>query len=162
MKEALSFKAQALDNTSPDFYQFGDELLKPEDQVARQQITNTISDVSRNGDYHLKDDGAELIVAGRTFLAQVSCKERDIAGRRASIVCCGEFAGDEDPAYQTETIIGAIHTFATRIGRTVESTHLEAVRNQLVDLKKKRSMRAPIVLLGLIVSLMILIAFLNY
>lgn len=162
MKGALSFKAQALDNTSPDFYQHGDDLLIPEEQVARQKITNAISDVSLSGNHHLKDDGAELIVFGRRFMAQVSCQERDTVGRRASIICCGEFTDDEDPAYQTETIIGAIHAFATRIGRTVEPFHLEAVRNELAVLKKKRSMRTPIVLLGLIVSLIILIAALIY
>lgn len=162
MKGALRFKAQALDNISPDFYQQGDDLITPEDQVARQEITNAISDVSRSGNYHLKADGAELIVVGQAFLAQVSCQERDEVGRRASIVCCGEFADDEDPVYQTEAITGAIRAFSKRIGRTVEPTHLEAVRNELTALKKKRLIRAPIVIAGLIVSFMILIAALSY
>lgn len=162
MKGALSFKAQALDNTSPDLYQIGDEVLNPEDHLARQQITNAISDISRSGDYHLKADGAELIAVGRTFLAQVSCQERDTVGRRASIICCGEFGEDEDPAYETELIIGAIHTFASRIGRTVEPLHLQAVRSELAVLKKKRPMHGAIFLFGLIVTLMILAAVLNY
>ena len=162
MKGALSFKAQALDNTSPDFYQLGEEVLNPEDLLARQQITNAISNISRSGDHHLKADGAELIAVGRTFLAQVSCQERDKVGRRASIICCGEFGEDEDPAYQTELIIDAIHTFAGKIGRTVEPVHIQAVRSELAVLKKKRPMRGPILLLGLIFTLMILIAVLNY
>lgn len=162
MKGTLSLKAQALDNTSPDFYQQGCDLISPEDQVARQKITNAISDVSRSGIYHLKADGAELLVVGRRFLAQVSCQERDKVGRRASIVCCGEFADDEDPAHLTESIVDAIHAFAARIGRTVEPIHIEAVRNELAELKKKSLMRPAIIFLGLIVSLMILISVLNY
>lgn len=163
MKGALSFKAQALDNTSPDFYQHGDDLLNSEDQVTRQKITDAISNVARSGHYYLKADGAEFIVLGPTFLAQVSCQERDKVGRRSSLICCGEFADDEEPAYQTEIIIDSIHNFATRIGRTVTPAHVEAVRNELVAIKKKRPIRVPItVLLGLIVILMIFIAALNY
>ncbi|WP_156784211.1 hypothetical protein [Sphingomonas sp. SKA58] len=160
MKDALYFKAQALDNTSPDLYQYGDSKVVPDEGVMRQQITDLISDISRRGSHHLRADGAELIVVDRAFLVQVSCRERDDAGRRASIICCGEFSRDDDPAEQSILIVGAIREFAARIERTVEPCHLKAIDDNLGDLKKKPTNRGiPIwvVLTLSIVALLILL-----
>nr|WP_294503901.1 hypothetical protein [uncultured Rhodopila sp.] len=133
MIRPLRFKAQALDNTSPDHYQIGDELLTVEDQAQRRQVTNMISEVARNGTPLLKAGGAELIFQHRDFLAQVYSEQRDHAGRRAPILCCGEFNHSDDP----QAIIQAIIGFAAKIGRTVDPGHIQAIRDKFAKSKKK-------------------------
>jgi hypothetical protein len=133
MSGPLKFQAQALDNTSPDHYQIGDELLSAEDQARRCQVTDMISEVAREGTPDLQADGAELIVKGLCFLVQVYSEQLDHAGRRAPILCCGEFSRSDDP----DAIIQAIHDFAAKIGRTVDPGHIKAIKGRLAGLKKK-------------------------
>jgi hypothetical protein len=134
MSRPLSFKAQALDNTSPDHYQIGEELLSARDEARCYQVTKTISEIARDGTLRLKKGGAELFVQRERFLAQVYSEQLDQVGRRVPILCCGAFGLTDDP----EAIIEAIHGFAAKIGRTVAPGHIKAVRDGLAEVKKKR------------------------
>jgi hypothetical protein len=149
MSRPLSFKAQALDNTSPDLYQIGDELLSVEDQARRRQVANMISEVAQEGTHLLKADGAELIVRRPCFLAQVYSEQLDHAGRQAPILCCGEFSHSDDP----QGIIQAIDGFAAKIGRTVDPEHIQAIRDHLATLKKKSRVLPLAVGIGIAVLL---------
>ena len=156
MSGPLSFKAQALDNTSPDHYQIGDEILPDEDHARPRQVTNVISEVARKGTPVLKAGGAELILQGPRFLVQVYSVERDRAGRRAPILCCGEFSRSDDP----QAIIQAIERFAKNIGRTVEPGHIQAIRDSLAKLKKSKSPAIPLAVgIGVAVVLAALMMF---
>ncbi|QCG92717.1 hypothetical protein E6C67_02035 [Azospirillum sp. TSA2s] len=137
MNGPLSFKAQALDNTSPDHYQISDELLPADDQTRRRQVTNQISEVAREGEVLLQANGAELIFHRSRFLVQVYSEQLDQAGRRAPILCCGEFNSNDEPRAECENLIQAIRGFATKIGRTVEPEHIQAISGRLAKLKKK-------------------------
>lgn len=133
MMGQLSFQAQALDNMSPDHYQIGDELLSAENQTGCIYVANMISEVAREGKSLLKAGGAELTVQRQRFLAQVYSEQLDRAGRRAPILCCGEFSRSDDP----QAITRAIQGFAAKIGRTVDPGHIQAIRGGLTELKKK-------------------------
>jgi hypothetical protein len=125
--EKLSFQMQALDNMSHDHYQIGEELLSDTDPF-RQLVTNTISDVARNGHLVFKSNGAELIIRGRLFLIQVYANQLDVVGRRAPIICCGEF----DKTTNSPDIIKAISAFAEKIGVTARADHLDVIGTVLV------------------------------
>jgi hypothetical protein len=125
--EKISFKMQALDNRSPDHYQIGEELLPANDPLL-QFVVATISDVARNGHLVFKSDGAELIIHGRLFLIQVYANQLDVAGRRAPIICCGEF----DKTTTSPDIIKAISMFAEKVGVTARADHLDAIGTVLV------------------------------
>ncbi len=145
----LNFKAQALDNTSPDHYQIGNECLRDGDLRRRRQVTNMISVVAREGAQFLKADGAELIVDGSRFLVQVYSEQLDRVGRRAPILCCGEYDRIDDLRTGSAAIIQGIHGFAEKIGRTVETAHIQAIEGKLTDLKSKHGAFSRGVLLAI-------------
>ena len=133
MTNSMQFKAQALDNVSPDNYQSAGRILTEHDQSGRLRVTEEISTISRLGRVQYKQDGAELILHGRRFLAQVISEQRDAAGRRAAILCCGEFDRRSDPADEAADLVDALGEFATRIGRSIDPTHLNAVQSAVAN-----------------------------
>ncbi|KPF86310.1 hypothetical protein IP70_08375 [alpha proteobacterium AAP38] len=143
----MSFKAQALDNTSPDHYQIDNELLTDDDEARCRQVTKAISEVALEGKRSLKADGAELITDRLRFLVQVYSEQSDRSGRRAPILCCGELDREDDLWAERRVIIDAIQSFAAKIGRTVERRHIQAIENELARKEKFKKRQMSFVLL---------------
>jgi hypothetical protein len=152
MTGPLRFKAQALDNASPDEYQAGGAMLLEHDRSGRLSVTEEISTISRLGKVHLKQNGAELILHGRRFLAQVVSEQRDVAGRRAAILCCGELDGRSDPAAEAAALVAGLMEFAAATGRSIEPMHLEAVRVAVANRAGARVSRGFLIGLAVIAA----------
>lgn len=133
----LVFKAQSLDNRSPDHYQIGDELISIEAESRRREITNQISEVALKGKFLFKSKGAEFIIHHSRFLVQVYSLQLDRAGRRAPILCSGELNRDDNLQFESRNIINAITKFAARIDRSIEPEHAEVIADVIANLKKK-------------------------
>jgi hypothetical protein len=120
----------------------------------RAEITQIISKVARRGKVIWKDGGAELIVyrsiSSGLFLIQAYSEALDQAGRRAPLLCCGEFDGLDNAPKQILEATTAIKNFANEIGRSVDPSHAlsfdgPAFRNRLqqwVEGLKKASSNA--------------------
>jgi hypothetical protein len=123
----------------------------------RAEITQIISKVARRGKVIWKDGGAELIVyrsiSSGLFLIQAYSEALDQAGRRAPLLCCGEFDGLDNAPKQILEATTAIKNFANEIGRSVDPSHAlsfdgPAFRNRLQQwvegLKKRRATQVGI------------------
>ena len=151
MIQDFYYKAQALDNTSPDHYKIGSNLVGEADDRKRSEITRAISEVARKGRVLWENDGAELIVyrpnRPKTFLIQVYSEGLDQAGRCAPLLCCGAFHDVNSIVKEILSATEGVKVFAKEIGRSVDPRHSlsmeePAFRGKLEqwedDLKKKR------------------------
>lgn len=151
MSQDFYYKAQALDNTSPDHYGIGGNLVGETDDGKRSEITRAISEVARKGRVLWENDGAELIVyrpnRPKSFLIQIYSEGLDQAGRRAPLLCCGKFHDTKSIVKEILSATEGLKVFAREIGRSVDPRHSlsmeeSAFRGKLEqwedDLKKKR------------------------
>jgi len=151
MTKDFFYKAQSLDNTSPDHYAIGSNLVGEVDDGSRSKITRDISEVARKGKVLWEKNGAELIVYSpnrpKKFIIQVYSEGLDQAGRRAPLLCCGEFDETNSVVEQILLATEGIKVFATKIGRSVDPRHSLSMRESAFrdkleqwedDLKKKR------------------------
>ena len=118
--EQVLFKAQALDNTSPDHYSVGDAIIDSHD--VRAGISGFINKIAIDGKTILKSKDIEVISLGKQILIQVMGNETDVVGRKAPIICvCSSNTS-------TVEIVSKIKGFASSIGRTID---VESVINAL-------------------------------
>lgn len=138
MKKRFILWAQALDNTSPDhFYDRGEEL-SVSDSSRREEAVSSVAIVIREGKRVYEDSGVLLTADAHHFVIEVPSIQRDCAGRFAPIVCYGAYSATIEDQLVTSVSVSLEH-FAKRIGRTVQSDHLNNVRSAFDDLKKKSS-----------------------
>ena len=138
MSDTMRFKAQALDNISPDHYQYNGELLG-EDSAWCGMITRKISEIAIDGIYLLKDEsGAEIMHHGGFTLIQCDSEQRDVAGRRAPILCYDVIVFGEDPSH----IVAGIVDFAKKIGRAVDQSQLQRIATKLKEKPRKSFLRS--------------------
>tara|TARA_R110000787_G_scaffold86057_11_gene183395 strand:+ start:10340 stop:10822 length:483 start_codon:yes stop_codon:yes gene_type:complete len=160
MNASLCFKAQSLDNTSPDHYQIGTDLLTDNDTIRRQEIADKIADIMRQRSFPLKSNGAELILYRRKFLAQVHAVQTDEAERRAPIICIGEFDQKRASRADVQCVIQALEDFAAKINRTIEPEHIKFLGSAFEQVNPARSVWPWILAIGLILSLILLTLYL--
>ena len=135
MNQCLILRAQALDNASPDLFEFVG-YNNPTDEPTQEQAARMIFAVIKGAKHVFDDNGMRLTVDDTHFVARVLCEERDIAGRGAPIVCYGEcdlLCTDT----LSDNVVTALVGFAERIERTIQPNHLELVRKYFDHLKKK-------------------------
>lgn len=137
MIATLGFKAQALDNVSPDHYHLNGKLLG-KNTNREGWITREISEIAINGTYLLKDaDGVEIIQHNGYVLMQCYSEQRDAAGRSAPVLCFGAITLGEDPQW----VIDEIVDFAKKIGRTVDQSQLQRIATKLKENPRKSFLR---------------------
>jgi hypothetical protein len=152
------FKAQALDNVSPDHYQVGEQIIGSDDQRQRAAVSARISEIALQGKVVVKTDDIEIILYRhdgiQSILVQIYSDQRDVAGRIAPIVCCGDISCGAD----LSGIVLAIIRFARNIGRTVDRErhiHLDA-KLAALSTKQRRVFTSKKVLLGAAVVVAVL------
>ena len=153
----LSFRAQSLDNQSPDPAEVNKHLLGKEDVEERQELAQKISKVSLDGTQIFLEDSHTASLHGDEFLLQTPSNQLDEAGRIAPLLCYG-CVPDEPLDSWPEDVVKAVVGFAERIGRTISDDNQEMVRLSVEAIilaqeeKKRRSrmrvMRKKLLALG--------------
>ena len=141
MTGKLIFWAQALDNASPDHFEMRGEELLSDDAVRRQEAVSLVSDVVKAGTRIFDAQGVQLTEDGRHFVVELPSAELDRAGRRAPIVCYGEYGSRVGDTLWASVAVG-LDDFAKRIGRNISPEHFELARESFETLKKKSSTRS--------------------
>lgn len=146
--------AQALDNASPDHFEFRGEALTADDTVRRQEGVSSVSTVIKKGTRLFDVSGVLLTADERNFVLEVPSAQRDRAGRTAPLVCYGEYDASEGDALGASAAV-ALDDFAKRIGRTLQPEHFELVRTSFKAREKKSSklVRAA----GIVVATLVLL-----
>ena len=145
---ALSFRAQSLDNQSPDPVEVNKHLLGKEDVGERQKLAQKISKVSLDGDQVFSEGSHTASLHGDEFLLQTPSDQRDDAGRIAPILCYGCVPDEPSDSWPGD-VVKALVDFAERIGRTVSDKSRKTAHrgvDVILNEKKKRWMRRRIML----------------
>lgn len=136
MTDKFIFWAQALDNASPDHFDVYGNNLAPDDTVQRQEAVSMVSSVIKNGT-RLFDKNSVLLTADAShFVLEVQSVQRDLAGRNAPIVCCGDYETITGNALGSSAVI-ALENFAKKIGRSLQPEYYQLVLASFDALKKK-------------------------
>lgn len=114
----LSFRAQSLDNQSPDPVEVNDQCLKEEDIDKRQELAKKISKVSLEGTQVFSEGVHTASLYGDEFLLKTPSDQLDDAGRITPITCYGRVP-TLPPASWSGDVVKAVVEFAERIGRTI-------------------------------------------
>lgn len=128
--------AQALDNSSPDHIAVRGAALDAEDSLRRQEAVSLVSHVIKDGVRIFESRGVRLTADNRHFIVEIPSAQRDLAGRTAPIVCCGEYDSSFEETLGAK-VADTLNEFARRIGRNLHSEQLELVRGSFAELKKK-------------------------
>ena len=156
---ALSFRAQSLDNQSPDPVEVNKHLLGKEDVGGRQELAQKISKVSLDGTQVFSEGSHTASLQGDEFLLKTSSNQLDEAGRIAPILCYG-CVPDEPLDSWLGDVVKAVVGFAERIGRTISEDNQEMVRlgvEAIISAKeqqKRRSRMRVILILVIVVAVL--------
>ena len=139
----LSFRAQSLDNQSPDPVEINKHLLGKEDLGERQELAQKISKVSLSGTQVFSKGSHTASLHGEEFLLKTPSGQWDDDGRTAPLLCYG-CVPDEPLDSWPGDVVKAVVGFAERIGRTVSPKN-QKIAHRGVDailaaVKKKRRM----------------------
>lgn len=129
----LSFRAQSLDNKTPDpvAVQVGNQIIPEEDMDKRQELAQNISEVVSDGTQVFSEGSHNAFLHGDRFLLETPPEELDDAGRVTSILCYG-CVPDKPPRSWSGNVVKAVIGFAERIGRTI-SPESRDIAGQGVD-----------------------------
>ena len=156
---ALSFRAQSLDNQSPDPVVANKRLLGKEDVRERQELAQKISKVSLDGTQVFSEGSHTASLHGDEFLLKTSSNQLDEAGRIAPILCYG-CVPDEPLDSWPRDVVKAVVGFAERIGRTISEDNQEMVRlgvEAIISAKeqqKRRSWMRVILILVIVMAVL--------
>lgn len=112
----LSFWAQALDNSSPDHFEYAGVEIPHANTHSREAIASQVSEAIRSGVELLKDESHRIIRNRTHLLVEIRGTERDKIGRAAPIVCLAD-AHDLRTAEKRAIILDELDRFSTAIGR---------------------------------------------
>lgn len=136
MKLNLIFWAQALDNSSDDYFE---ECNKEATDI---ESCNEISDkfflAKKNGETFCKKNDFELTRNQDSILIKLNSKEKDIKGRTTSIVCLCEDAFSNVDEFCSEfqkTMKNGSGGFADRVRRSFNE---ESINEIFSDIKKQK------------------------
>ena len=114
----LSFRAQSLDNFTPDPMEVNGRRLEAKDQEERQRLVQHISQVSISGTRVFSEGLISAFRRRNEFILEISSDQRDSAGRIAPIICYG-YVSEESEKSWPDDVVSAIRDFANRTGRGV-------------------------------------------
>ncbi len=138
MTEKFILWAQALDNVSPDHFDDRGEELSADASARRQDVVSLVSSVIKSGTRVYEVSGVLLTADNFHFVLEVPSAQRDNVGRTAPIICYGDYdAAIEDELGDSAVV--ALGAFVKRIGRTLQTEHINLVRDSFDSLKKKSS-----------------------
>ena len=133
----LWFRAQSLDNQSPDPVEFNNQRITEEDVGKRQELAQKTSKVSLDGTRVFAEGSHTASLHGNKFLLKTPSDQLDDAGRIAPLLCYG-CVPDEPPASWSSDVIKAMVGFAERIGRTISATTQETAHRGVEKIIKKK------------------------
>ncbi len=142
----LSFRAQSLDNKTPDpvAVQIDNQIIPEEDTDKRRELAQNISEVVSDGTQVFSEGSHNAFLHGDRFLLETPPEELDNAGRVTPILCYGHVP-DKPPASWSGKIVKAVVGFAEHIGRTISPESQEiaghGVDAILEETLKKNRMR---------------------
>ena len=114
----LSFRAQSLDNLTPDPMEVNGRRLEAKDQEERQKLVRHISQVSISGTQVFSEGPISAFRRRNEFILEIPSDQRDSAGRVAPIICYGRVSKESEKS-RPDDVVSAIRDFANRIGRGV-------------------------------------------
>lgn len=157
MKDKLILWAQALDNLSPDHFQMRGLELEIDNSNDRQEAVSLASKVTKFGVCIFDNGGVKLTIYRQHFVVKVLSIERDCAGRLAPIICYGGYSTDSDINTISDSVAAAIGEFALKIGRNIQSEHVELIRDSFKKLKKKLIVKKKIMIFFIVVIIILAI-----
>jgi len=160
MSRIIVYLAQALDNVSAAHVELEGASLKEDEKIRREEAVSRISYVKKKGKDIYSGDQVRLTGYRRLFVLEVPSAGTDVAGRRAPMVCYGQYPDSSDTEFASD-VVQEIQAFASRIGRSISSEALTNVQTSLEELKKKsikRNSRSKTIGVAALVCLGILLA----
>ena len=143
----LSFRAQSLDNQSPDPVEVKDRRLTEEDVVERQELAQKISKISLEGTRVFSEGLHNAFLHGDKFLLETPSEQLDVGDIKAPILCYGRVP-EQPPMSWSSDVVKAVVGFAERIGWKVSAQNQEVagrgVDTVLAEAQKKSRMRVRI------------------
>ena len=143
----LSFRAQSLDNQSPDPVQINDRHLTEEDVIERQELTQKISKISLEGTRVFSKGLHNAFLHGNKFLLETPSEQLDVGDINAPILCYGRVP-DQPPVSWSSDVVKAVVGFAEHIGWKVSAQNQEiagrGVDTVLAEAQKKSRMSVRI------------------
>ena len=143
----LSFRAQSLDNQSPDPVQVNDRRLTEEDVAERQELTQKISKISLEGTRVFSVGLHNAFLHGDKFLLETPSEQKDVGNINAPILCYGRVP-DQPPVSWSSDVVKAVVGFAGRIEWKVSAENQKVagcgVDIILAEAQKKSRMRIRI------------------
>jgi hypothetical protein len=136
MSRIIVYLAQALDNVSAAHVEFEGKSLAEDEKTKREEAMSMVSEVKRKGKEIHSVDEVRLTGDRQHFVLEVSSLETDISGRRAPMVCYGQYPESSDTEFAS-TVAQEIQAFASRIGRSISPEALRGAQTSLDVLKKK-------------------------
>lgn len=141
----LAFRAQSLDNESPDPLVQNSERILDTDSETRRDIARRISDVSRSGKRRLlrskrgrrTSSAASLFHFKDEFVLTIPTQQRDRIGRLSPIVCYG-CLGDQHAKDWPGDVVCQLRVYADSIGRTILADQYDEVRRQVTMITRRR------------------------
>lgn len=155
---ALSFWAQALNNSSPDHIVKHGVELEPDDILGRREVVSLVSEVIKRGTRIYESKGSLLTADAHHFVIEIPTAQLDQIGRTAPIVCYGCYNKTMDEEFKTK-VIGGLETFAAKIGRSVQSEQIDFIHESFTILKKKSTkkiIRTAIIVLAVLLGFLYL------
>lgn len=139
MKHNLEFIfwAQALDNSSSDYFEKNDKEIT--EVKNRNELSGKLFAIKQNGETFIKNEGFELTKNKNSILIELDSKEKDEKGRIAPIVCFCEYAllnVDEFCSEFQKTMKNGSGGFADRVKRSFKEENVNAICSEL---KKKKT-----------------------
>ena len=158
----LSFRAQSLDNQSPDPVEVNNQCLTKEDVSERQELAKKISKVALDGTQVFSEGTHTASLHGNKFILKMPSDQLDNADRVAPILCYGHVPDEQPPASWSGGVVNAMVGFAGRIGRTISPESQKVARRgveailEATQRKKQLKRRRRMLWLTLLIALGVL------
>ncbi len=133
----LSFRAQSLDNQSPDPAEINNRRLTEENVDERQELAQKISRVSLDGTQVFSEGSHVVSLHHDEFLLKTPSDQLDDAGRTAPLLCYGHVPEDPQESWPSE-VVTAVVGFAERIGRTISGESQKKAHHGVEAIVKKK------------------------
>jgi hypothetical protein len=137
MTPNLTFRSQALNDGVSAHLQVEGSLVPDNATECRMHAADEAASISLRGSLLFDRDGAELFRFRKSFLIQIYSNEKDDRGRSAPMICWGPIQGGNLQASGLRALEG-FHSFAARIGRTVNLEHVKLIEEELLRRARRR------------------------
>jgi predicted CoA-binding protein len=153
--------AQSLDNSSPDQIYDGRRILSQKSSAEREKIISLISQVTLNSKPEEAGNNVKVYVNNNNFVLSMVLPEKDVLNRKAPVLCYSQLTEINDPHF-TQRLIAHISTFVKQLNRTIPSNIQEEIVLALSLVKKKRTTRATMIWIGVVLFLLLLLLLFSF